>query len=560
MIFQDPLSALNPVHRIGDQIVEMIQSHQDLRKKAAWERAVELLDIVGIPQPERPRQPVPARVLGRHAPARDDRHGDRQRPEVLIADEPTTALDVTVQAQILEVLQRIRRELNTAVVLITHDLGVVARVADRVQVMYAGRAVERGDVRPMFDHPTHPYTLGLLESPAGARSRAAAPDPRFAAQHAQPPIGVRVPGRAARTPSTSAPRRCPSCARSATCRRRASAPRSWPCRTPERIVTAPEVEEWLDAAAPTDEPDTPVLEVTELVKVFQVRRAKGLRVTKRLVQAVSDVSFTVGRTRRSAWWGRAARARPRSVAACCGCSSRQRGPSSSRGSSSSASSREDLRPLRKEMQIVFQDPYASLDPRAHGRRAIAEPLQIQKVPGDHRQRVAELLELVGLAPDHARRFPHEFSGGQRQRIGIARALASTPSSSCSTSRCRPSTCRSRPASSTCCRTCRTSWASRTCSSPTTCRSSATSRDTVAVMYLGKLVEIGPAEELYMTAAHPYTQALLSAVPEPDPRIEQERQRSCWRATSPARSTRRRGAGSAPAARRPRRAAPRRSRS
>jgi peptide/nickel transport system ATP-binding protein len=172
MIFQDPLSALNPVHRIGDQIVEMIQSHQDLNKKAAWAKSVELLDIVGIPQPRDRANQYPHEFSG----------GMRQRvmiamaiandPDVLIADEPTTALDVTVQAQILEVLQRIRREMKTAIVLITHDLGVVARVVDRVQVMYAGRAVERGEVGPIFAHPSHPYTQGLLSSiPALGRNR-----------------------------------------------------------------------------------------------------------------------------------------------------------------------------------------------------------------------------------------------------------------------------------------------------------------------------------------------------------------------------------------------------
>ncbi|MEO5724719.1 MAG: ABC transporter ATP-binding protein [Ilumatobacteraceae bacterium] len=164
MIFQDPLSALNPVHRIGHQIVEMIQSHQDVSKDEAATRAVELLDIVGIPQPKDRARQFPHEFSG----------GMRQRvmiamaiandPEVLIADEPTTALDVTVQAQILEVLQRIQRDLHAAVVLITHDLGVVARVAERVQVMYAGRAAERAAVDTLFDDPTHPYTVGLLRS------------------------------------------------------------------------------------------------------------------------------------------------------------------------------------------------------------------------------------------------------------------------------------------------------------------------------------------------------------------------------------------------------------
>jgi oligopeptide/dipeptide ABC transporter ATP-binding protein len=172
MIFQDPLSALNPTHRVGSQIVEMIDSHQQLSKDAAFKRAVELLDMVGIPQPATRARQYPHEFSG----------GMRQRvmiamaiandPEVLIADEPTTALDVTVQAQILEVIQRIQRELGTAVVFITHDLGVVARIADRVQVMYAGRTVERAEVRDIFTRATHPYTKGLLASlPALGRER-----------------------------------------------------------------------------------------------------------------------------------------------------------------------------------------------------------------------------------------------------------------------------------------------------------------------------------------------------------------------------------------------------
>jgi peptide/nickel transport system ATP-binding protein len=189
MIFQDPLSALNPVHRIGDQIVEMIQSHQRMPRKQAWERAVDLLGVVGIPQPRERASQFPHEFSG----------GMRQRvmiamaiandPEVLIADEPTTALDVTVQAQILDVLQRIRREMHTAIVLITHDLGVVARVADRVQVMYAGRAVERGDVEAIFDHPSHPYTRGLLSSlPALGRERLS-PIPGAPPNMLHPPSG-----------------------------------------------------------------------------------------------------------------------------------------------------------------------------------------------------------------------------------------------------------------------------------------------------------------------------------------------------------------------------------
>jgi peptide/nickel transport system ATP-binding protein len=197
MIFQDPLSALNPVHRIGDQIVEMIQSHQNMSNKVAWELSVELLDRVGIPQPRERASQFPHEFSG----------GMRQRvviamaiandPDVLIADEPTTALDVTVQAQILDVLQQIRREMKTAVVLITHDLGVIARVADRVQVMYAGRVAEKGDIGPIFDHPSHPYTRGLLASlPAIGRERLT-PIPGAPPNMLNPPSGCAFRARCA---------------------------------------------------------------------------------------------------------------------------------------------------------------------------------------------------------------------------------------------------------------------------------------------------------------------------------------------------------------------------
>jgi peptide/nickel transport system ATP-binding protein len=189
MIFQDPLSALNPTHRVGNQIVEMIRSHQEMSKDDAAKRAVELLDIVGIPQPDQRARQYPHEFSG----------GMRQRvmiamaiandPEVLIADEPTTALDVTVQAQILEVMQRIQRDLGTAIVLITHDLGVVARVASRVQVMYAGRAAERATVDDIFSQPTHPYTRGLLAALPAIGNERLVPIPGSPPNMLQPPPG-----------------------------------------------------------------------------------------------------------------------------------------------------------------------------------------------------------------------------------------------------------------------------------------------------------------------------------------------------------------------------------
>jgi oligopeptide/dipeptide ABC transporter ATP-binding protein len=189
MIFQDPLSALNPVQRIVTQITEMLQSHQDISKTAAHDRTVELLDLVGIPQPDERALQYPHEFSG----------GMRQRvmiamaisndPKVLIADEPTTALDVTVQAQILELIQKIQNELDAAVVLITHDLGVVARVADRVQVMYAGRVVERGELTPLYDHPSHPYTRGLMDSLPGSSRERLTPIPGAPPNMLNPPSG-----------------------------------------------------------------------------------------------------------------------------------------------------------------------------------------------------------------------------------------------------------------------------------------------------------------------------------------------------------------------------------
>jgi oligopeptide/dipeptide ABC transporter ATP-binding protein len=189
MIFQDPLSALNPVHKVGNQVSEMVLAHQEMSRDAAQTKAIELLDLVGIPQPRTRARQYPHEFSG----------GMRQRvmiamaiandPEVLIADEPTTALDVTVQAQILDVIQRIREELRTAVVFITHDLGVVARVADRVLVMYAGRSAERGEVHDIFQHPSHPYTQGLLASlPSLGRERLS-PIPGAPPNMLRPPSG-----------------------------------------------------------------------------------------------------------------------------------------------------------------------------------------------------------------------------------------------------------------------------------------------------------------------------------------------------------------------------------
>ena len=267
----------------------------------------------------------------------------------------------------------------------------------------------------------------------------------------------------------------------------------------------------------------PVLQVEELVKVFPVRRAKGIRVTKRLVQAVSDVSFTIGRKETLGLVGESGSGKSTLGRCVLQLIEPSAGSVKYNGRELVGMGRDELRPLRKEIQMVFQDPYASLDPRLTVGSAIAEALQIHKAPGDHQKRVRELLDLVGLAPDHAVRFPHEFSGGQRQRVGIARALSLDPKFIVLD---EPVSALDVSIQAGVINLLQDLQDELDLSYLFIAHDLSVVRhisDTVAVMYLGKLMEIGPAEQLYTTAAHPYTQALLSAIPEPDPRIEQSRE-------------------------------------
>jgi peptide/nickel transport system ATP-binding protein/oligopeptide transport system ATP-binding protein len=270
--------------------------------------------------------------------------------------------------------------------------------------------------------------------------------------------------------------------------------------------------------------DVPVLEVQNLVKVFPVRRAKGLRVTKRLVQAVSDVSFTIGKRETLGLVGESGSGKSTLGRCVLQLIEPSAGSVRFNGRELVGMSRDDLRPMRREMQMVFQDPYASLDPRLTVASAIEEPLQIHKIPGDHRKKINELLELVGLSPDHASRFPHEFSGGQRQRVGIARSLALDPSLIVLD---EPVSALDVSIQAGVINLLQDLQDELDLTYLFIAHDLSVVRhisDVVAVMYLGKLMEVGPAEELYTGAAHPYTQALLSAIPEPDPVIERERDR------------------------------------
>jgi peptide/nickel transport system ATP-binding protein len=445
MVFQDPMTSFNPVYRVGDQVVEAIRAHREgIGDAAARELAVEMLGAVGVPQPGQRVDDYPHEFSG----------GMRQRamiamalalePEVLIADEPTTALDVTIQAQILELLARLNRERNLATILITHDLGVVAEVADRVLVMHEGRIVERGSVDEVFYSPKDPYTRKLLGAVL-------------------------------------------------------------------RLDQAPPLRPGREGA--------PVLEVADLVKHYPVKRGLLFRREVDRVRAVDGVSLTVDRGETLGLVGESGSGKSTLCRAVLQLVEPTSGSVRFEGREIAGFSRRQMRPLRPAMQIVFQDPYASLNPRKRIGQIVGEPLRVQRVASgaELRRRVQGLLERVGLSSEHYDRFPHEFSGGQRQRIGIARALAPKPRLIVA----------DEPVSAL----------------DVSIRAQIVDllqdlqeelglayvfvahdigvvrhvSDRIAVMHEGKIVEEGPADRVCERPSHPYTRTLLAAVPVPDPR-------------------------------------------
>jgi peptide/nickel transport system ATP-binding protein len=520
MIFQEPMTSLNPVLKIGLQIMEPLLIHKGMTPSAARARAAELLTLVGISDPASRLAQYPHELSG----------GMRQRvmiamgltcnPKLLIADEPTTALDVTIQAQILELMKDLSRRLGIAVVLITHNLGIVARYADRVNVMYAARLVETGTAERVFARPAHPYARGLLAAvPRLDRGRSAklatiegAPPNLLA-----PPEGCRFRPRCAYAVEACGlvPALEPVEAdHFAACHRKAEIARIEPAAS-QRACEARAV-----ASA-----GAPILDIEHASKFFPVKA--GLLRRAKLVRAVNDVSLDLSRGETLGLVGESG----------CGKSTLGRlvlrledptaGEIRFEGIDIARMNRDAMTAVRKKMQVIFQDPYSSLNPRMTVGQIIAEPMRVhQVVPrAAVTQRVAELLQLVGLFPYMALRYPHELSGGQRQRVGIARALAVAPS-------------------------------------VIICDEAVSALDVsiqgqvinlleelqqklgltylfiahdlavvrhistkVAVMYLGRIVEYAPADALFANPLHPYTKALLAAAPIPDPRIERTRPRT-----------------------------------
>ncbi|WP_370611384.1 dipeptide ABC transporter ATP-binding protein [Bifidobacterium longum] len=533
MVFQDPLSALTPVFSIGDQIKEALVTHNPkMTEQQIHDRSIELMNLVGIPDPEGRLKSFPHEFSG----------GMRQRvmiamaiandPDVIIADEPTTALDVTIQAQVLEVLRKAQRETGAAVIFITHDLGVIAGVADDIVVMYAGRPVEKADVDSIFDHPAMPYTMGLLGAvPRSDRER----NSRLVPIPGSPMNLVNMPKGCPFAP------RCPLA--TDICHTTEPAMEPVPgrpgqfvaCHRTQEIVskgltfhdvyTVAEAAKSKFAGIPRDERKM-VLDVKHMRKTFPLTAGGFLRRKIGEVKAVDDVTLDVREGETVALVGESGSGKSTTLMEIMEFKQPQDGEIEMFGTKLEHKiPREKRRELRSAVQYVFQDPMSSLDPRLPIYDILAEPMKVQHYSKEQiRERIGELMRLVELNPDQVDRFPTQFSGGQRQRIAIARALSVNPKL----------VLLDEPVSAL-----DVSIQAGVINLLEDLQNKLgvaylfvahnlsvvrhiSSR--VAVMYLGRIVESGDTEDVFEHPLHPYTQALISAVPVPDPKAERTRQR------------------------------------
>lgn len=533
MVFQDPLSALTPVFSIGDQIKEALVTHNPkMTEQQIHDRSIELMNLVGIPDPEGRLKSFPHEFSG----------GMRQRvmiamaiandPDVIIADEPTTALDVTIQAQVLEVLRKAQRETGAAVIFITHDLGVIAGVADDIVVMYAGRPVEKADVDSIFDHPAMPYTMGLLGAvPRSDRER----NSRLVPIPGSPMNLVNMPKGCPFAP------RCPLA--TDICHTTEPAMEPVPGR-PGQFVACHRTQEIVDkgltfhdvytvaeaakskfAGIPRDERKM-VLDIKHMRKTFPLTAGGFLRRKIGEVKAVDDVTLDVREGETVALVGESGSGKSTTLMEIMEFKQPQDGEIEMFGTKLEHKiPREKRRELRSAVQYVFQDPMSSLDPRLPIYDILAEPMKVQHYSKEQiRERIGELMRLVELNPDQVDRFPTQFSGGQRQRIAIARALSVNPKL----------VLLDEPVSAL-----DVSIQAGVINLLEDLQNKLgvaylfvahnlsvvrhiSSR--VAVMYLGRIVESGDTEDVFEHPLHPYTQALISAVPVPDPKAERTRQR------------------------------------
>ncbi len=553
MIFQDSLSSLNPTKSIGEQVAESVRLHRGASRKEAFDRALEVLDLVGLPRPKERMKDFPHQLSG----------GLRQRvmiaialacePKVLLADEPTTALDVTIQAQILKVLDDLEQRLGMATLLVTHDMGVVAGRSKRINVMYAGRIVEQASSEELFTAMRHPYTQSLLGSiprlesdatkpllsipglppdltnpPAGCRfaarcqfvtdkCRAEEPpldgdgDHKFACWHpVDGPAVVTTPLITAR----SAAAEVGGATESAAAALRVSV------LSEPRPVELPLLEE-LTAEVPTAAPNQPLLEVIDAVREYPVTAGAILRRKVNSVKAVSTINLHVNSGESVGLVGESGCGKTSLGKLIVGIEKPDSGQIKVGGEEIFKMRGGDLRRARRVVQMMFQDPYGSLDPRMRVRAILREPLQIQGVGTKREQdaRVRSLLDEVGLPVSALERYPHEFSGGQRQRVALARALMLEPKIMVAD---EPVSALDVSIRSQVLNLMKRLQAEHNMASVVISHDLAVVKylaDRIGVMYLGKIVELGTGDDIYRRPAHPYTDALIKTIPVPDPAVE-----------------------------------------
>jgi peptide/nickel transport system ATP-binding protein len=519
MIFQDSQSSLNPTKTIGEQVAEPVRLHRGASRTEANNRALEVLELVGLPQPRERMRDYAHQLSG----------GMRQRvmiaialacePKVLLADEPTTALDVTIQAQILALLDDLEERLGMATLLVTHDMGVVAGRADRISVMYAGRIVETASTEGIFGAMRHPYTQALLGS-----------IPKLSQDNTK--VLVSIPGRP--PDLTNPPTGCrfaPRCPRATD-----------QCRAQEPPLTGKDPEHLFACWHPVDGPVTALpeiavhprssvdparaanghlLEIADVVREYPVTAGAILQRKVNSVKAVSGVSLHVDVGEALGLVGESGCGKTTLGKLIVGIEKPDAGRIALEGREVFRTRGRELRRVRRDLQMMFQDPYASLDPRMRVQSLLREPLVIQKIGSrkDHDLKIRQLIDEVGLPSNALERYPHEFSGGQRQRIALARALMLEPKVIVAD---EPVSALDVSIRSQVLNLMKRLQAEHQRASVVISHDLAVVKylaDRIAVMYLGKVVELGTGDDIYRRPAHPYTDALIKTIPVPDPAAE-----------------------------------------
>ncbi len=531
MIFQDSQSSLNPTKKIGEQVAEPVRLHRGASRKEARDRALEVLELVGLPRPAERLEQYPHQLSG----------GLRQRvmiavalacePKVLLADEPTTALDVTIQAQILALLDDLEQRLGMATLLVTHDMGVVAGRTARISVMYAGRIVETAATDEIFAGMRHPYTQALLGSipkldqdnrEALVSIRGLPPD------LTAPPTGCRFAPRCPRATEQCLAHEPPLTGASPDHRFACWHPVDGPVRLAKVSVRG--TSEVAAAAGSNGH----LLQIADAVREYPVTAGSILQRKVNSVKAVSDVSLHVDAGEALGLVGESGCGKTTLGKLIVGVEKPDSGTITLDGREVFRMRGRGLRRARRDLQMMFQDPYASLDPRMRVQAILREPLVIQQVGSrkEQDQKIRQLLDEVGLPQNALERYPHEFSGGQRQRIALARVLMLEPRVIVAD---EPVSALDVSIRSQVLNLMKRLQSEHQRASVVISHDLAVVKylaDRIAVMYLGKIVELGTGDDIYLRPAHPYTSALIKTIPLPDPVAERAKREAGIRGELP----------------------------